>query len=82
VGVLEDLLEEVRSLRQEVATLREAKPEPSVLLDADGAAALLLLTPEAISTLAKRGRIPSILLPNRRRRFDRDALLAWARSSS
>jgi excisionase family DNA binding protein len=51
------------------------------LLDVEGAATLLALTPHAVRALVKRGEIPVLRLPgNGRLRFDGQALLEWAKS--
>jgi hypothetical protein len=76
-GVLEELMQEVAALREEVALLRNARG--TALLDKHGAADLLSMTPEAVETLSKRHKLPRVALPNGRIRFERDALLRWAK---
>jgi excisionase family DNA binding protein len=52
------------------------------LLDVEGAATLLALTPHAVRALVKRQAIPYVKLPgNGRLRFHRQTLLEWARTS-
>jgi hypothetical protein len=80
MGVLEEVLAELKALRSEVAALNVARPEQDELLDAAGAAALLGLTKTAVETAGKRGKLPSVVMPNRRRRYRQSALLAWATS--
>ena len=56
MGVLEEVLDELKALRSEVAALNAAQPEQDELLDSAGAAALLGLTKSAVETMGKRGK--------------------------
>jgi len=76
---LEDAL---RPLVQEAVEAAITARDRAGLLDAKGAAEFLSMTEEAIRTMGKRGKIPSIKLPNGTRRYEPDALLAWARGEA
>jgi hypothetical protein len=84
-GVLEDLLDEVRTLREEVTALREGQAD--ALLDSAGAADVLSMPESAVLDLAYRRRtddnpIPAFKMPNGKLRFERAALLAWAKGQA
>jgi hypothetical protein len=84
-GVLEDLLDEVRTLREEVTALREERGDS--LLDSAGAADALSMPETAVLELAYRRRtdknpIPAFKMPNGKLRFDRAELLRWARGQA
>ncbi len=66
-------------IAEAVAQGLKARQVDPALLDAQGAADLLALTKQSVEMLSKRGQIPSVVMPNRRRRYERDVLLEWAR---
>jgi hypothetical protein len=73
---LEDAL---RPLVREAVEAALSARDRAGLLDARGAAEFLSLSEEAVRTMGKRGKIPSVKLPNAARRYEPEALLAWAR---
>ncbi len=66
------------------AALCKTREPDDALLDAQGAADLLALTKQSIEMMSKRRShgLPFVKLPNGRIRFERAALLVWARSAS
>ena len=78
-GILEALTERVEALSAEVASLHGQGP---AFLDKHQAAELLSLTPEAVETLSKRGKLPRVKFPNGAVRFERHALISWAKGEA
>jgi excisionase family DNA binding protein len=70
---LEQIVRE--AVRDELRRMRASDE----LLDYDGAAQLLAVTPHALRALVKRRALPFVKLPTGRVRFEREPLLRWAK---